>query len=810
MNFKKLLPISLLSLGMLIGCGGGNTPARETFPDEHEDGRHVVEITNLSDLTATWYDDGEPRSVTVTITEDGKPQNVPQAINKKNLKLIVQDDSVFSASGMSLSPKKISDATKTTKVAVKYFDTVKHIELTSTHRKTPKEYGAAHDGTLADPLTNEDALIVAKAQKEEGSFADVEYYIGGEVASFYHAPGTRTDKICSWFLKPAQSGGEKFEVYSCKKANGEQWTNDDIWKGAYAVVHGKLTYYESGKQYETSSATLDSVTGEKPGPQKTIPATVAEALAVGKALDDGDSTYDFYEVTGYVVKKDGTNYFLNDAKEEAADVKDMLELYKVATEDQAKCLKDAKVKVKMNLKNYHGQVEDSGEKVITVIEEGTEWPSVKPEPALVTGKKVADFIADTEGNGKQLYELTGKITKWAAGKEDGTKYGNFYLSDDEGTTEVYVYGITATATALVWSGADGKYIFTNPQDFLTNENTKDLTIGSEVTVRLTRCDYTDKEGVTTIEGTGILIPGGVVPPQPGSKYGTAENPLTVEEARALLDTENPTLEHVYVTGVVSEYVKEQSGRHVFWLGSSDGQTSQYFEIYQAYLADGLNKDDLVVGATVVAEGPAKIYTPAEGDPVYELTSVKQDDSSYVNPTVLSIQSSVVPPQPGDVDPLAAPIAFDFSGVEKKQSALSAEELTAILNTAAGDNKSHILSNSGNKIYAGNTNNSGAYPSAGGFLKFGTSDVNGTLTLKFDGLVNKVEITCHDWFKKSEQYPTNSNTVAVNGGLAQLAPYTEDATAGVLTFELAEASDTIEIVTANRIFCFSITVSYVTK
>ena len=636
MNFKKLLPISLLSLGMLIGCGGSNTPAKEPFPDEKQDGSHVVEVTNLADLQKEWFDDGEPRSVTVTITEDGKPQNVAQAIAKKNLKLIVQDDSVFGTAGLSISPKVISEKTKTTKIAVKYFDTVKHIELTSTHRKTPKEYGAQHAGTKADPLTNEDALLVAKAQKAEGSYADVEYYIGGTVASFYHAPGSRSDKICSWFLKPAQSGGEKFEIYSCKKTDGTQWTNDDIWKGAYTVAHGKFADYNG--QYETSSAILDSVTGEKPGPQQTIQATVAEALRVGKALDDGDSTYDFYEVTGYVVKKDGTNFFLSDTQEEAADVKDMLELYRVGTDDQPKMLKNAKIKAKINLKNYHGQVEDSGTMEITVLEPGEEWPSVKPEPAMVTGKTIAEFMADASGKFMQLYELTGKITRWS-NKNDGTpnenatKYGNFYLSDDEGTTELLVYGATATASALVWSSADGKYVFTNPQDFLTNEATKDLAIGDEVKIRLTRCDYIKDESVT-IEGCGIVMP----KEAPTSKYGTEENPLTVEEAHALLDEENPTLEHVYVKGTVSKKVSVQDGRHTFWLSSSDGATEEYFEIYSAYLKDGLSADDLVVGVQVVCEGPAKIYVKGDNK-TYELTSVKLEDNTYVNPYVLSITTA---------------------------------------------------------------------------------------------------------------------------------------------------------------------------
>ena len=41
---------------------------------------------------------------------------------------------------------------------------------------------------------------------------------------------------------------------------------------------------------------------------KDIDATVTQALEVGKALSDGDSTYDYYKITGYVTDFDGTNF----------------------------------------------------------------------------------------------------------------------------------------------------------------------------------------------------------------------------------------------------------------------------------------------------------------------------------------------------------------------------------------------------------------------------------------------------------------------------------------------------------------------
>lgn len=128
-------------------------------------------------------------------------------------------------------------------------------------------------------------------------------------------------------------------------------------------------------------------------------------------------------------------------------------------------------------------------------------PEHHDEPALVNGT-VAQFMADTAGNYKQRYQVTAVVTRWVDGKTDGQKYGNFYISDDNGTTELYVYGATATEGKLVW-GTDS-YSFSNPQDFLTNATTSQITIGTQVTMILTRCDYTAKDGTVTIEGQGIV------------------------------------------------------------------------------------------------------------------------------------------------------------------------------------------------------------------------------------------------------------------------------------------------------------------
>ena len=127
--------------------------------------------------------------------------------------------------------------------------------------------------------------------------------------------------------------------------------------------------------------------------------------------------------------------------------------------------------------------------------------------------------------------------------------------------------------------------------------------------------------------------------------------------------------------------------------------------------------------------------------------------------------------------------------------------------AAANKPAHITDATSKTIASGN-GSGGAYPNSSGFLKGGSSSANGTLTLTFDGLVNKVVIKAHDWNKKTDAYPTNSNKVAVNDGEGVFAPYNETGTGEDMTFNLAVASDTIKIETQKRVFIWTIEYSYV--
>lgn len=82
---------------------------------------------------------------------------------------------------------------------------------------------------------------------------------------------------------------------------------------------------------------------------------------------------------------------------------------------------------------------------------------------------------------------------------DNTTYGNFYISDDgTSTTTIRVYGATASSSALKESS--GKWTFTNPRDWSSNEATKNIVAGYEVVMHARLYMFN-----TTYEADGVVV-----------------------------------------------------------------------------------------------------------------------------------------------------------------------------------------------------------------------------------------------------------------------------------------------------------------
>ena len=155
--------------------------------------------------------------------------------------------------------------------------------------------------------------------------------------------------------------------------------------------------------------------------------------------------------------------------------------------------------------------------------------------------------------------------------------------------------------------------------------------------------------------------------------------------------------------------------------------------------------------------------------------------------------------------------FDFTSLDKKGVEITADEALALFNGVASE--SALTAVTLTKIYNGNSNG-GAHPNTAGFIRCGKSDATGDLVLTFSKKVAKVEVVCHDWYAKSDSYPTNGNYIAVNGGTAQLTPYNETGAGATLTFNLDGSSNVVDFDFSNsdssktgRAFIYKIVVTF---
>lgn len=116
------------------------------------------------------------------------------------------------------------------------------------------------------------------------------------------------------------------------------------------------------------------------------------------------------------------------------------------------------------------------------------------------------------------------------------------------------------------------------------------------------------------------------------------------------------------------------------------------------------------------------------------------------------------------------------------------------------------------VYAGDGTAAGQstapFASVAGMLKMGKSGGAGEFTLVFDGYsAVKVEIKCHDWYKKTSDTGTpKTKSVTVNEATGQAAPYNADATPEVLTFEFNPSSE-ITITSSERLIIFEMVIYF---
>ena len=132
----------------------------------------------------------------------------------------------------------------------------------------------------------------------------------------------------------------------------------------------------------------------------------------------------------------------------------------------------------------------------------------------------------------------------------------------------------------------------------------------------------------------------------GANYGSAENPLTLEQAKAIIDINGTNLSEqpIYIRGTISSnsaYNSQYGNYDAIWLKSDDGTIDDDFELYRTKLSGNIsgnfNAANSMKDCEIVAYGYGKIYNGT-----YELCH--NNNARPNNPIILSLvnptQSSI--------------------------------------------------------------------------------------------------------------------------------------------------------------------------
>ena len=227
------------------------------------------------------------------------------------------------------------------------------------------------------------------------------------------------------------------------------------------------------------------------------PYSVDDALKVAGTLTKGNSTAVKYYIKGIVseITELSTSYG-NATFKITVDGKTIL-VFRAKNEGNQNFTSTDdlyvgdEVVIYGNITNYDGTLEITNCYVVSNNKVARPDPIEEPEVVDKTLQEIIDM--DDATNKEASYKITVIVLGWGKSltSYDATanKYGNMIVSDLEGLNKIVVFGATATISALVWDSTNGKYTYTNKQDFLTNAITKSINIGDTLELIVIRDSY---------------------------------------------------------------------------------------------------------------------------------------------------------------------------------------------------------------------------------------------------------------------------------------------------------------------------------
>ena len=531
-------------------------------------------------------------------------------------------------------------------------------------------------GTADDPF-NIAGIIEATKDLASGQTTEKDYYAKGYVES--------TDKFndkygsISYYLCDDKDGKtKKFYVYSGQGLGNKSFTSlNDLKAGDEVIVCGKVTNYNGTIEFQSQNYIVE-LNGQKEGGGSgtggdtshgtaEAPLTVAQAIAA----IDAESTISEAYVKGKISKIDSYNstyksitYWISDD----GGTTTQLQVYSgkglngadfSAKEDLTV---GQTVVIKGALKKFNETYEfDKSSQIISIDGQGGGDTPTPPTPTgnnLISNGDFETWTGDTPDNwnGAAGNATLEKSTNAHGGNTAvliKTNSANKRLSYKaitlkKGTYNISFYAKAVTGTAKIAPGhvaivngapdsQNYKYPETYPEvgtEWTAVNHSFTLDADTELCLVIMKHKSTGNDVIiddyvlSTTDG-GIVDGGGSggdTPTPPSGNHGTAEAPLTVAQAIALIDAES-TIDEAYVKGIISKIDSYNATYKsiTYWISDDGGTTTQL----QVYSGKGLNgadfasKEDLSVGKKVVIKGKLKKYnTTYEFDKTSSIISIE--------------------------------------------------------------------------------------------------------------------------------------------------------------------------------------------
>lgn len=421
----------------------------------------------------------------------------------------------------------------------------------------------AGTGTEADPFNI--AAAIAKCQEVGETASSEKYYIKGITHEEYTVSSFKNIEIDIFDTEDSKAA---FKVYRCKGPEGKDIDEGlVIKKGSEIVIYGPVVNYKGNTPETSSGAYVVSIAG----------------VALGGGNSGGGSG------TGGGGNTGGANMLTNgDFETWTGDLPDNWKTTSSAGNATLTKSTDAR----------------NGSFSVSVGFNATK--------NMRMGYKELNLKAGT-----YTFSFYAKAT---TADKSQTQAGFVPVTD--GTAGKYTYGGYVSLKNTEWTLVSTTFTLeaaTTVSLVMMNPKTSEYAVAQNILVDDATLTTTDG-GIDDSGSTGGNTGGGS-----GSNHGTAEAPITVAQAIALIDAET-TVAEAYVKGKISQIdsYNSQYKSITYWI-SDDGTTATQLQVYSGKGLDGADfsaKEDLTVGKNVVIKGKLKKYnTTYEFDKTSSIISI---------------------------------------------------------------------------------------------------------------------------------------------------------------------------------------------